>query len=110
MQGSSAAGSDAADAGDTQDRVAELQRVLMENQDPSERAHAHLELGRIALRAGRFEQAVRHLREALHHEPRLDAARRLLGDLGEASALVRAAPKGSRRKAVHDLLRGFRRG
>ena len=101
---------EAAPPDDVQARVAELQRVLMENHDPGERAHAHLELGRIALRAGRFEQAVRHLREALHHDHRLDAARRLLGELGEASALVRAGPKGGRRQAVHNLLRGFRRG
>lgn len=60
-----------------------LQTRLLDESDSSERAGVHLDLGRLALRDGRLEAAVRHLREALLLNRGLDAARELLRELGE---------------------------
>lgn len=99
----------AAPDGATRDqRVARLQRALMESADDAERARAHLELARIALADGRVDGSVRHLREALLLDKRLEAARTLLGELGESSRV--ATGKGDRRGAVRALLGRFRRG
>lgn len=69
-------------------RALELHRELMENADPALRARVHLELGTICLREGRLEAAVRHFREALTLDPRLDAARRRLAELGRHESAV----------------------
>lgn len=88
-------------------RVASLQRALMDTLDPGERARVHLELARIALADGRMDGCIRHLREALILDRRLDAARHLLQELGESS---RVSADGSGRKtAVKALLGRLRR-
>lgn len=74
----------------------------MEATDPLKRAAAHLELGRIALRDGQLEGAVRHLKEALVLDRRLHAARALLAELGEASTLQ--VTGGGRRGIARALL------
>lgn len=84
-----------------------LQRALMESPDPAERARVHLELARLALADGRVEGSVRHLREALVLDRRLDAARHLLQELGESSRVD--AGGGKRRTAVRSLLTRMRR-
>ncbi len=89
-------------ADDTAARRASLQQVLMEASDPGQRAAAHLELGRIALRDGQLEGAVRHLKEALVLDRRLHAARALLAELGEASTLQ--VTQGGRRGIARALL------
>jgi hypothetical protein len=89
-------------------RVEELQQLLLEATDPKIRAAAHLELGRIAMGEGRIEAGVRHLREALLLDPRLEAARQLLGDLGEASRITVHTMR-DRKSAVRALLGRFRR-
>ncbi len=89
-------------------RVTMLQRTLMETRDQGERARAHLELARIALTDGRVEASIRHLREALVLDRRLDAARHLLQELGESSR-VADPHAGGRRMAVRALLGRFRR-
>ena len=93
------------------DRATELQARLMDTADPGDRARIHLELGRLALSDGRLDGAVRHLREAILLDPRLDAARTLLQDLGAASRTSFGAG-GGRRAAVRALLGRFagRRG
>ena len=63
---------------DQEDRVAALHWKLVEVPDATERAHIHLELGRMAMREGRLAKAGRHFREALWHDARLDAARTAL--------------------------------
>lgn len=89
------------------DHVARLQARLLETPGDAARARIHLELGRIALRDGRLEVAVRHFKEALVLDRRLESARQLLVDLGEGSRI--AAARGDRRKAVRGLLSRFRR-
>ncbi len=84
------------------DPRADLHRVLLEATDPLVRAQAHLELGRQAMRDGRLESAVRHLREALVLDRRIVAARSLLRDLGEGST-VEERPAG-RKSMVKALL------
>lgn len=69
-------------------RALELHRELMEQTDPAHRARVHLELGTIALREGRMDSAVRHFREALTLDPRLDAARRRLAEIGQRESPV----------------------
>ena len=83
-------------------RVATLHARLMESTDSTERARIHLELGRIALRDGRLDVAVRHFKEALLLDARLEAARQILADLGEGSRL--STHTGGRRAAVRQLL------
>ncbi|MCB9742201.1 MAG: hypothetical protein H6741_18550 [Alphaproteobacteria bacterium] len=65
--------------------VPELQQVLLEEMDASQRARAHLELSWIAVREGRRDAAVKHLREAVALDHRLHQARRRLRELGESS-------------------------
>lgn len=65
-------------------RVEALQATLMEELDDSHRGEIHVELGKIALKDGRIEAAARHFQEALELDPRLEAARRWLQDLGQA--------------------------
>ncbi|MCK6505880.1 hypothetical protein L6R53_21255 [Myxococcota bacterium] len=89
-------------------RLLRHQRTLMESTDDGERARAHLELARLALADGRVEGSVRHLREALLLDRRLDAARALLAELGETSRV--AAVRGDRKGAVRALLGRLRRG
>jgi hypothetical protein len=84
-----------------------LQRVLMEESDLRLRARAHLELARLSLAEGRVEGSVRHLREALMLDRRLDAARQMLQELGEASRV--AETPGDRKGAVRALLGRVRR-
>ncbi len=90
-------------------RSEQLQRVLMEATDPAERARVHLELARIAVADGRVDSSVRHLREALLLDGRLDAARQLLHELGETSRISHPSRAG-RRDAVRSLLGRVRRG
>jgi len=89
------------------ERSATLQARLLETPGDTARARIHLELGRIALRDGRLEVAVRHFKEALVLDRRLDAARQMLLDLGEGSRI--AAGRGDRRKAMRGILARFRR-
>ncbi|MCB9761078.1 MAG: hypothetical protein H6739_14660 [Alphaproteobacteria bacterium] len=73
--------------------VPELQTILLEEQDAKQRALAHLELSWIALREGRRDSAVRHLREAVALDRTLNQARLRLRELGEsprAQAIVAA--------------------
>lgn len=86
---------------------ADLQRALMEQPDPSERARIHVELARLSLSEGRMDSSVRHLREALVLDRRMESARRLLADLGEGSRFETAETSG--RSAVSNLLRRWRR-
>ncbi|MCB9777832.1 MAG: hypothetical protein H6742_04650 [Alphaproteobacteria bacterium] len=86
---------------------ADLQRALMEQPDARERARIHVELARIALSEGQMDATVRHLREALVLDRRLEAARRLLADLGEGSRIEVAESGG--RSAVVSLLRKWRK-
>jgi hypothetical protein len=88
--------------------IDDLQSRLMDTRDVRERARIHLELGRIALSDGRLEVAVRHLREALVLDHRLEQARKLLQDLGQASR-VQISKAGGRRKAMRVLLGRLRR-
>lgn len=89
-------------------RALRHQRTLMESTDDGERARAHLELARLALADGRVEGSVRHLREALLLDRRLDAARAMLAELGETSRVSVGA--GDRKSAVRALLGRLRRG
>lgn len=88
--------------------VDELQARLMDTRDAGVRARIHLELGRRALSDGRLEVAVRHLREALVLDHRLEQARKHLQDLGQASR-VQISGAGGRRKAMRLLLGRVRR-
>lgn len=88
--------------------IDDLQSRLMDTRDVQERARIHLELGRIALSDGRLEVAVRHLREALVLDQRLEQARKLLQELGQASR-VQISKAGGRRKAMRVLLGRIRR-
>ncbi|RME26453.1 MAG: hypothetical protein D6798_06695 [Deltaproteobacteria bacterium] len=89
-------------------RVQQLQRILMEEPDPEARARAHLELARIAIGDGGVDASVRHLREALLLDGRLEAARQLLHELGETSRISNPSRAG-RRDAVRTLLGRVRR-
>ncbi len=89
------------------DRVAELQRELLEERDQKARARIHLELARLAISHGRMDSAVRHLREALLFDRRLAQARELLHELGEVTQ-VQEDPAG-RRAALRGLLSKMRR-
>jgi len=93
----------------TPDPVEVLQARLVDTLDEGERARIHLELGRLALSDGRLEVAVRHLREALVLDIRLEQARKLLQDLGAASR-VQISKAGGRRNAMRALLGRMRRG
>ena len=89
-------------------RAASLQAELLEVVDEPRRARIHLELGRLALRDGRLEVAVRHLREALLLDGRMESARQLLADLGEGSRIVKRSR--GRRAAMRGLLGRVRKG
>ncbi len=89
-------------------RLAQLQRLLMEEEDPAARARAHMELARIALTRGEAELASRHLKEALELDPRLKRARERLHEVEELSHAVRDRVRGRRKRAVA-MLRRFRR-
>lgn len=65
-----------------EDRVAELHRVLLETEEDRTRARAHLELGALALGERRVDLAIRHFREALHLDPKLERARSALAHMG----------------------------
>jgi phage shock protein A len=80
----------------------------MEEQDPSARARAHMELARIAVTRGEADLASRHLREALELDPRLKRARERLHEVEELSQVVRDKVRGRRKKAI-SILRKFRR-
>ena len=89
-------------------RVEELQQALLDTREPAERAHIHLELGKLAARHGRVELAVRHFREALLYDRRLEQARQLLRDLDEGTQIH--SEGGSRRRgAMRALLGRFRK-
>ena len=90
------------------DTVDQLQARLMDTLDAGPRARIHLELGRRALSDGRLETAVRHLREALVLDHRLEQARKHLQDLGQASR-AQLAGAGGRRQAMRVLLGRVRR-
>ena len=77
-------------AGRRDPRVIQLQQLLMDTEEPRPRARAHLELGRIALRRRKVEQAIRHFREAALLDPHLEAAHSRLRALG--ASLDAAAP------------------
>ncbi len=87
--------------------MSRLHRVLLETVDRGERARAHLELAILALRQGRREAAVRHLREALALDTRLERARALLAELGETSRVLQ--PPARRRGRLGRVLRRFAR-
>ena len=70
---------------ESEDRAAELHRLLVEEPDARRRAEAHFELGRMALGRRRPDLAIRHFREALLLEPKLERARTALRNLGELS-------------------------
>ena len=59
-------------------RVVELHQRLCEERDDVERARMHLELGQLAVKEGRLEQAARHFREALVFDRGCAPARRSL--------------------------------
>lgn len=75
-----------------EERVADLQRALLDAEDPARRAQIHLELGGLAVRDGRLDAAARHFREALVHDPRSQAARRWLTELGAERRPERTGP------------------
>ena len=77
-------------------QVASLHRDLMDTLDTDRRAHIHVELGIIALKDGRLEAGARHFREALLLNPRSQAARRWLEDLGEGAHALPQRPRGLR--------------
>ena len=64
-------------------QVAALHQQLIVETDNDARAKIHMNLGELAMRAGRFPQASRHYREALLLDQRLDEARDALRSLGE---------------------------
>ena len=82
------------------------ENVLLRHILPADREA--LELGRLALRDGRLEVAVRHLREALLLDGRMESARQLLADLGEGSRIVKRSR--GRRAAMRGLLGRVRKG
>jgi Tfp pilus assembly protein PilF len=88
-----------------QDRVAELHLRLVDEQDKGRRAAIHLELASLAVRDGNLEQAARHFREALWHEPNLERARIGLRELGERSAVRVGAGRKGVVNAILDKLR-----
>ncbi len=75
---------------DRAQKVARLQKVLLETEDEGERARVHLELGRMALEWRRVDQAIRHFKEALVLDPNLENARAALHSLG--AGITEAAP------------------
>ena len=87
----------------SEERIAELHRLLVEAADPSVRARAHVELGRHALGSRRVDLAIRHFREALVLDRHLEAARQALHSLGEESQV--REPSGRRRTALRSVLR-----
>jgi tetratricopeptide (TPR) repeat protein len=96
---------------DRSPRVAELHRLLVEEQDERQRAEAHLELGRIALEQRRPDLAIRHFREALLLQPGLERARQALRTLGEYSRVRDAstAEEGRGRRAIRRLFGRLRK-
>jgi tetratricopeptide (TPR) repeat protein len=96
---------------DRSSRVAELHRLLVEEQDEARRAEAHLELGRIALEQRRPDLAIRHFREALLLEPGLERAKQALRALGELSRIRSIAPDdpGRGRRAIRRLFGRLRK-
>ena len=87
-------------------KVADLHRALIDEQDDARRARIHLELAGMSLREGKPEQAVRHFREAHEFEPTLSGAR---SGLDHARRGLRPVAPG-RRGVVQALLDRFRRG
>ena len=96
---------------DRSPRVAELHRLLVEEQDERQRAEAHMELGRIAVEQRRPDMAIRHFREALLLQPGLERARQALRTLGEYSRVRGSsmAEKGRGRRAIRKLFSRLRR-
>ncbi len=88
------------------DRTAALHLQLIDEQDRGRRAGMHLELASLAVRDGNIEQAARHFREALWHEPTLERARAGLRDLGEQVNPQR--PRKSILRMLMTRLRGAR--
>lgn len=90
---------------DRSPRVAQLHRLLVEEQDEGRRAEAHLELGRIAMEQRRPDLAIRHFREALLLQPGLERARQALRALGELSRVrdPSMTPQGRGRSAIRRL-------
>lgn len=88
-------------------RIAELQARLLEERDEQARARIHLELARLAIGQGRMDSGVRHLREALLFDRRLQQARELLHELGEGTQI--GEDPGGRRGRIRGLLGRFRR-
>ncbi len=85
------------------ERIAELHRILVEASDLTVRARAHVELGRHALAHRRVDLAIRHFREALLLDGRLESARHALHELGEESCME--APSTGKRAALRRVLR-----
>jgi Flp pilus assembly protein TadD len=78
------------------DQMAALHLKLIDEMDPLRRAGIHLELASLAVRAGQFQQAARHFREALLLDATLDAARKGLARLGATERPVAPAEGGLR--------------
>lgn len=87
------------------DRTAELHRLLLETEDDQLRARAHLELAGIAMQKRRMDIAIRHLREALLLDPRLETARNALRSMGSAPPSEDATRPGRRARLKAALSR-----
>lgn len=72
----------------TSDRTLHLHMRLLHETDVLKRAGLHLELAALQITDGQFEQAGRHLREALHFDQTLDGARAQLRELGQGPVKV----------------------
>ena len=94
---------------DDLDPVAELHRLLIEDTDPQARAHAHVELGKIAVDGGKLSLAIRHYREALLLDPSAHTARDALRSLGEASLAAVHDGSDRGRKTIRRVLERFAR-
>jgi tetratricopeptide (TPR) repeat protein len=94
---------------ESQDRIAKLHRLLIEEADPRDRAEIHVALGKIAVDEGKLSLAIRHYREALLQDPSAHTARDALRSLGEAS-LAAVQDSGERgRKTIRRVLERFAR-
>ncbi|MFZ5478221.1 MAG: tetratricopeptide repeat protein [Myxococcota bacterium] len=69
-------------------RVVELHQRLVEERDDRERARMHVELGQLAVKEGRLEQAARHFREALIFDRHSAPARHSLSELDGVGAVA----------------------
>jgi hypothetical protein len=69
-------------------RVVELHQRLVEERDDRERARMHVELGQLAVKEGRLEQAARHFREALVFDRQCAPARNSLTQLDGVGAIA----------------------